>query len=210
MKKAFTLIELLVLMAITAILAAMLMPALSCAGGKQRMQGCKGNCHNIGLALAMYRNDYNTFPNYTTGSGAPAVVTCADANNQNLGVLYPEYVEAIQTFDCPRGPTNLSVYTAGTTTTCPTVTNADYLIDDVISSVANGSRVVYADIKLNHKDGSNALFKDAHVGWIPMVRTAYPNPELSAEDVDIYTLGGPGGAVPVPLTINDASLMQLG
>jgi len=54
---AFTLVELLVVMAIIAILAALLMPALSGVKAKGRQTSCLNNFHQLGLALQMYAAD---------------------------------------------------------------------------------------------------------------------------------------------------------
>jgi prepilin-type N-terminal cleavage/methylation domain-containing protein/prepilin-type processing-associated H-X9-DG protein len=60
--EAFTLVELLVVIAIIAVLSALLLPTLSRSREEAQSTACKGQLHQIGMALQMYVQDNGWYP----------------------------------------------------------------------------------------------------------------------------------------------------
>jgi len=93
-RHAFTLIELLVVIAIIAILAAILFPVFAQARESARRTSCLSNVKQMGLAFAMYNQDYDE----TT----PAVIHINGSNaDPDFWSIIQPYIKNVSMFYCP-------------------------------------------------------------------------------------------------------------
>jgi prepilin-type N-terminal cleavage/methylation domain-containing protein/prepilin-type processing-associated H-X9-DG protein len=94
----FTLIELLVVIAIIAILAAILFPVFARAREQARRSVCKSNMKQIGLAMAMYQQDYDQmFP----PGGLKSWEATKKTDRNLLAVQLQPYAKNDGVFHCP-------------------------------------------------------------------------------------------------------------
>ena len=141
MQKAFTLVELLIVIAIIAILASLLLPAVNKVKARSRSITCVNNLRQWGLALQQYANDHEDyFPPEGTGTSLNSQVGWYIALPRQIGIA---------TYNEMAWRTNPAAPLTRTPLLCPSNTNRSngfnlfhYCLNEHIDGTGAGDRRV--------------------------------------------------------------------
>ncbi len=148
-RSGFTLIELLVVIAIIAILASMLLPALSAAKSKARQIKCLSNLRQFGIGIQMYADDYNGYLPKTMDSHQ-------NTNDAWIRLTLPYMGQVDEIRACPSDPERIErMELSGTS----------YIFNDFLATPTGGvsgdKRIRNNVNSLNQPSGTSVLYEIA-------------------------------------------------
>ncbi len=201
----FTLVELMVVVAMTAVLTALLLPALSGAKEKARRAVCKSDLHQLYVAFDMYAaNNTDVLPSAADNNGNYHSIRLSDQTFTNL-VGYAGGNSNI--FYCPNLNLGDGVKGMASHDQYGYIIGYSYLADDVLTSGKLGVDYTLAPIKLSATAPTNELLADANY-WTLAQNASIPLMKMAPHTAAGAALAqgpssGPGGA-------NSASIGAMG
>jgi type II secretory pathway pseudopilin PulG len=174
---AFTLVELMVVIFMTAVLTALLLPALSSAKERARRAICKGNLGQLYVVCAGYANDNaDVLPSAVDDIGEYHSIRLSDRTFTNLVETYAGGSSNI--FYCPNlvfraGPNGLITHDQN-----GYIIGYSYLAVDIVPSAIPGMDYSLEPVKLSTTAVTNELLADANYwtlaqnGAIPLMKLA--------------------------------------
>ncbi|MBS1370918.1 MAG: prepilin-type N-terminal cleavage/methylation domain-containing protein [Lentisphaeria bacterium] len=189
-KERFTLIELLIVIAIIAILASMLLPALNKARMAAKRSSCISNSRQLSAAYTLYANDCNQrFPWNRTYLPESAGHNDFAQRRSYPRLIFP-YVNNMKIFYCPTDTKGMADYDSAADNTNPDNSADAYKYVSyafryclwkygwvrggslTFTDFANPSRQVYLYDRMTSHDGTNAILENtAGLAISPLART---------------------------------------
>jgi prepilin-type N-terminal cleavage/methylation domain-containing protein/prepilin-type processing-associated H-X9-DG protein len=186
-RQGFTLIELLVVISIIAILAGMLLPAISLVRESARSANCSSNQRQIVLAMITYANENDqAFPYCQGGDATYGTITVPSAGTDKKSPIASQEFLAVwsdgelvkKLFVCPSSTITSSAIpdltanlASNGTTTAWTLATSCYAFDVAVPASAKAIKVILGDRPTavngtTHKKKVNAIYADGHAGAI--------------------------------------------